>query len=157
MYGKLFVALSLVAFPAASFGLPAQARPMACSLSSNNTVDQINDNPGHLVAALSAKGIKVGAIENFGGCIRAYVTDANGVQAMAYFDPDTLQRIDLGGAAFGVPAGSTQTAANPAAVNPENIGGSLSAGRGSQNGGRSPSTTGGTNPTNPAATGNAAQ
>jgi hypothetical protein len=151
MNGKLFVALSLVAFPAASFtGLSAQARPIACSLSSNNTVDQINDDPGHLIAALNAKGIKVGSIENFGGCIRAYVTDANGVQVMAYFDPDTLQRIDVGGAAIG---GATGNAGAATAVNPENVGGSQSSGPGTRNGNRSNSTSGGTNPTNPAATG----
>jgi hypothetical protein len=144
-----------VAFPAASFtGLAAQAGPITCSLSSNNTVDQIDDDPARFVAALNAKGIKVGAIENFGGCIRAYVTDANGLQAMAYFDPDTLERVDIGGAPIGVGTGNAQTAT---AVNPDNIGGSLSAGPGSRNGNPSNSTTGGRNPTNPAATGAVSQ
>jgi hypothetical protein len=74
--------------------LPANAAPAFCNLPSSNTLDPIDDDPSALAAALAAKGTKVSGLEDFGGCIRGYVTNADGTQSMAYFDPDTLKRVD---------------------------------------------------------------
>ncbi|HEV7717741.1 MAG TPA: hypothetical protein VGO70_02070 [Arsenicitalea sp.] len=97
MNTKLLVILALVALPVSGFtGLGAQARPFVCdNFNNRDTVNAMNDGADHLIAALRAKGINVGGIEDFGGCIRAYITDANGVQVMAYFDPSTLERLDV--------------------------------------------------------------
>jgi hypothetical protein len=111
MNRKLLLALAFVAFPAASFtGLAAQAGPAFCDSPNSRVVDPINDDPAHIVAALRAKGISVGGIEDFGGCIRGYVTDSSGKQAMAYFDPDTLQRVDLNGVNIGSGTGNDTSA-----------------------------------------------
>jgi hypothetical protein len=108
MKRKLILAIALVAFPAAglsSFAAQAQSMPAACSApNSNRTTDPINSDPEHIIASLRAKGVKVSRIESFGGCIRAYVTDANGAEAMAYYNPDTLEPLDAAGAGVGAGA-----------------------------------------------------
>jgi hypothetical protein len=97
MNRKLFLVLALVALPVSGFSaVAAQARPIVCdSFNNRDTVNGMNDGADHLIAALRAKGINVGGIEDFGGCIRAYITDENGVQLMAYYDPSTLERLDV--------------------------------------------------------------
>lgn len=115
MNRKLFLVFALLALPATSFiGAGAQAAPIHCSASNNTSVDPINDDPGRFIAGLSAKGIQVGGIEDFGGCIRAYITDANGNQVMAYYDPNTLERLDTGS---GTQTGTVGAAGNGQAVN----------------------------------------
>jgi len=56
----------------------------------------INDNTDPIADELSARGYNVSGVEEWGGCIRAYVTDAHGHTSMKLFDPDTLQPINEG-------------------------------------------------------------
>jgi hypothetical protein len=132
------VVLGLVA-PAACLSLPVEAAPAACDAPSSNTLDQINEDPGHFAASLAAKGVKVNGIEDFGGCLRVYTTDANGQPIMAYYDPNTLQQINVGGTGSpiirrGLPPAASAIGVSPVQVTPK--GASSSGGRaGSQGGG----------------------
>lgn len=58
----------------------------------------IGDNAGLIAQDLSSRGYKIsGGIEDYGGCVRTYVTQPNGQKVMAFFDPTTLERIDVNG------------------------------------------------------------
>jgi hypothetical protein len=43
--------------------------------------------------SLQSAGHKVTSVEQWNGCLRGYVTNANGTTSMAYFDPDTLRQV----------------------------------------------------------------
>ncbi|HEV7717863.1 MAG TPA: PepSY domain-containing protein [Arsenicitalea sp.] len=92
------VLVALVGLSSAGFAtLPAQAAPAICNDPTNQVLDPINDDPAPIAQRLADMGVKVSGVEDFGGCIRAYVTNKDGTQSMAYFTPDTLKRIKVGG------------------------------------------------------------
>lgn len=43
--------------------------------------------------ALIDQGVAVISVEEWGGYVRAYVSNDNGGTTMAFFDPDTLQQV----------------------------------------------------------------
>jgi hypothetical protein len=112
MNRTFMLAIALVALPTAGLtvlDVQAQSVPAACSASNSRAADPVNEDPDHIAAALRAKGVNVARIESFGGCIRAYITDANGTESMAYFTPGTLEPLNGTGAAAGVTTGAGQS------------------------------------------------
>jgi hypothetical protein len=83
-----FLALSGIA-PAV---LPAQAADTS-SVPYCTGGESIADDADMIALKLQGNGVKAGGVEEWNGCVRAYITDANGHEAMAYFDPVTLQRV----------------------------------------------------------------
>jgi hypothetical protein len=77
--------------------LPVQAAPTNCSGPTSSVLRDINDYADHYALLLRDRGIPASGVESFGSCIRAYVTGPDGQQSMQYFDPDTLQQIDVEG------------------------------------------------------------
>lgn len=69
-----------------------------CDSNSTPTSDAIDDNAGEIAARLAEMGVKgVTGVDDFGNCVRAYITSPDGTTSMAYFTPDTLQRINTAG------------------------------------------------------------
>lgn len=74
------------------------AHSTICNDTSTPTTDAIDDNAGDIITRLSSMGVKgVTGVDNFGNCVRAYITNPNGTTTMAYFTPDNLHRIDVAG------------------------------------------------------------
>lgn len=91
----MFIAGTLATTIAAA--TPASAAPVICDrqevLNSNGVyVSRIEANPFHYVSVLRSMGVDAVSVEDWNGCIRAYVR-TNGGQTMQYFDPDTFQRL----------------------------------------------------------------
>lgn len=111
MNRKFLLAITLVAMPAAGLiAVDAQAQsapPAACDRPNNAAGDRTLDADS-IIANLRAKGVNASRVESLGGCIRAYVTDANGAETMAYYHPDTLEPIGTAGTAA-APGGPTTT------------------------------------------------
>lgn len=89
MIAGLFAATGLAGITAAA---PASAAPLngggvpSCSSSTD-----INQNSDQIRLQLRGEGYDVNQVEEWNGCVRAFVQSANGGEHMAYFDPDTLQ------------------------------------------------------------------
>lgn len=81
-----FATVSLVAV-----SMPAQAdtkAAAACDVSYSAA-----DNETAITQLLGQKGLKVAGVDEWNGCVRAYVTQADGSVGMAYFDPLTLNQV----------------------------------------------------------------
>ena len=57
----------------------------------------IESNAPAILASLQQKGVNAQDVSDWGGCVRADVIKKDGSTAMEFFDPDTLQRLDLNG------------------------------------------------------------
>jgi hypothetical protein len=90
----IFAVTGLAGIAAAA---PASAAPLSPVPSCSSTTD-INQNVDLIRLQLQGAGYDVDRVEEWNGCVRAYVEDANGGgQHTAYFDPDTLQLITANG------------------------------------------------------------
>ncbi|GGF32783.1 hypothetical protein GCM10011321_25020 [Youhaiella tibetensis] len=100
MFTRLTLAAIAVA-GCAGLALPAQAATtpvkaaddMAACYNTGNSKD-INDDTEAIAARLGEHGYNVSGVEEWGSCIRAYVTDSHGRTSMELFDPDTLKPIN---------------------------------------------------------------
>jgi hypothetical protein len=98
----LTLAGSLLTLPAMAASPPAGGvfAPVICG--SGNDVgasndDWVKDSAALIAGELAAKGYSASRIENFGGCVRATIKNADGTSSMAYFTPDHLDRINVAG------------------------------------------------------------
>ena len=81
-----FATVSIVAVAAPAF---AESGPgVYC-----DTGVSIKDNETTIAQALAGKGVSVSGIEEWNGCVRAYVTNADGSTSMAFYDPLSLQQV----------------------------------------------------------------
>ena len=89
---KLLI-LPFLAFAALPAAMPAQAASIGTSTPFCTGGDSITDDADMIALKLQGDGVNVSNVEEWNGCVRAYVTRNDGSQAMVYFDPDTLQQI----------------------------------------------------------------
>jgi hypothetical protein len=76
---------------------PASAAPLGSVPYCSSDAD-INGNTAGIKQQLRGYGYDVQSVEEWNGCVRAYVANPNGAgEHMAYFDPDTLQLITTTG------------------------------------------------------------
>ena len=98
---KLIVA-GLVAITGIA-GIAAAAPASAASLNRSSVPycqsdASIDANSASIKQTLRGLGYNVNSVEEWNGCIRAFVENSNGRgEHMAYFDPDTLELITPGG------------------------------------------------------------
>lgn len=91
-----FVATGFAGLAAAA---PASAAPLSGgSVPSCSSTTDINQNVDQIRLQLQGAGYDVNQVEEWNGCVRAYVANANGAgEHTAYFDPDTLELITTNG------------------------------------------------------------
>ncbi|MEQ1769009.1 MAG: hypothetical protein ABL879_04155 [Devosia sp.] len=95
-----FIAAGVVAL--ASFGamaVPSIAAPSStayCIGGTSSNIDLARDS-NRILAQLRADGVDATQLGMFGDCLKAYVTDKDGTQKIAYFDPTTLEQIPADG------------------------------------------------------------
>ncbi len=58
-----------------------------------DTDTDVTGNVDVIAQNLGTRGYDVSAVDEWGGCARAYVTNASGSQEMVFFDPDTLKEV----------------------------------------------------------------
>jgi len=90
------MALSLAFAGLASAGPVMAASVASCrsdqiELSNGQMVSRIEYNADTIAMQLRQRGYNVDQVEDWGGCIKAFVDDAGGGSHIAFFDPDTLQ------------------------------------------------------------------
>ena len=92
---------------AAGFAILAAAAPAFATSTSSCRDEQVHDLDGNLVSEvdlnaptillrLREKGIDATSVDDWGGCARADVRQSNGQTIIAFFDPDTLERLTPG-------------------------------------------------------------
>ncbi len=98
---KLLIAVLLTSVGYAGIGLAAAtpaaaAQAVAAPMQSfcDGTYADINANKDEITQRLSEKGINATSIEEWNGCVRAFVQNANGHESMVLLDPTTLQPIN---------------------------------------------------------------
>ncbi len=96
---KTFIAASLALTSIVAVSLPAQAAKGDTAVPYCDSSVDISANADTILQQLDAKGVKATSVEDWNGCVRAFIVNPNGSQGMAFFDPDTLQPVKLGTAA----------------------------------------------------------
>ena len=81
-----FASVSLIAI-----AVPAQAAGTVC-----DTDYSVADNADSIIQRLDEKGVAVQSVENWDGCVRAYVTKADGTTGMVIYDPVYLSPVSEG-------------------------------------------------------------
>lgn len=56
--------------------------------------EDVAKNPDLYADLLRSEGFKVSGVTEWGGCIRAFMTDASGHTSMVFFDPLTLKELN---------------------------------------------------------------
>jgi hypothetical protein len=92
---KSLILASVALLSLGALALPAQAKTAAVA-SANSILTCDTDTLSHndesnIASQLRAKGVNVSSVDAWHGCARAFVTRADGSQAMQFYDPDTLQ------------------------------------------------------------------
>lgn len=96
---KTLIAASFATMTLAAVAMPASAtEPLTAACSTTDY--SISANAGEIAANLANLGYDVSGVEEWNGCVRAYVTHADGSTGMAYFNPLTLEQV--GGDSAGV-------------------------------------------------------
>lgn len=57
--------------------------------------EDVAKNPDRYADLLRGEGYDVSGVTEWGGCIRAFMTDASGHQSMMFFDPLTLKELGV--------------------------------------------------------------
>ena len=86
----LLLASSIPAAQAASI---AECRSQQEVLADGTVTTEINANAQDYMLRLRHRGLNVDYVEDWGGCVKASVTDPNGHSHFLFFDPDTLQQL----------------------------------------------------------------
>lgn len=89
---KTLIAASFATLTLVAVAVPASAAEpltVACS----TTDYSITDNESSIAANLANLGYDVSGVEEWSGCVRAYITNADGSTSMAYFNPLTLEQV----------------------------------------------------------------
>jgi hypothetical protein len=98
---RILVCLAIAAAAAAPAAIwsagPATAAPMICDhITTTNDhgrrVSDIDANPQRYIAALRDRGVITNRVEDWNGCVRAYVETPSGTH-MQYYDPETFARV----------------------------------------------------------------
>jgi hypothetical protein len=93
---KLLIAALISGTGFAGIALAAATPAAAASTGTfcDGNYADIDANKSEITQRLSEEGIKATSIEEWNGCVRAFVENANGTQTMVLLDPDTLQPIN---------------------------------------------------------------
>lgn len=87
---KTLLATGFATLTLAAVAVPASAaEPLAAACST--TGYSISDNETAITAGLAEQGYDVSGVEEWSGCVRAYIVNADGSTSMAFFDPLTLR------------------------------------------------------------------
>lgn len=97
MYARFALAL-IAAAGLAGVTLPSQAAvtspgSTAVCFNADHTRQDITNDSQAIIARLAEHGYDASAVEAWGGCIRAYLTDPEGHTSMQLFDPDTMKPV----------------------------------------------------------------
>lgn len=87
---KLLVAPLLALAAIVPAVLPAQAQTSNQSVPFCTGGEDISADADLYAMKLRANGIDASSVDEWNGCLRAYVTTASGERQMMLFDPDTL-------------------------------------------------------------------
>lgn len=93
---KILMTVAAAGLALSAAALPAQASTLAASTVSPATCDATYSVRHHEFAieqGLKSEGYNVSSVNDWNGCVQAFVTKADGTQAMAYFDPLTLKPV----------------------------------------------------------------
>lgn len=91
------VAAAVALLSIAATALPASAAVVACDsgrvLDDNGRqISRVQANARQIAQELRRRGVNTDRVEDWNGCIRAYVTEG-GHTSMQYFEPDTFRRL----------------------------------------------------------------
>lgn len=92
---KLFITIAAAGLVLGA-ALPAQANTLAANTVSPTSCDASYPVRHHEFAieqGLKREGYNVSSVNDWNGCVQAFVTRADGSQAMAFFDPLTLKPV----------------------------------------------------------------
>lgn len=83
---------------ALAIALPASAAPLFCDPPHQEYVDgklvsPISAHPERYIELLREHGVDAVRVEEWSGCLRAYVPQPDGTDQMQFFDPSTFQRL----------------------------------------------------------------
>ena len=94
MLRKKFLLLAATGLLLASSIPAAQAASIAeCRSQQEVLADGTVTNAQDYMLRLRHRGLNVDYVEDWGGCVKASVTDPNGHSHFLFFDPDTLQQL----------------------------------------------------------------
>lgn len=89
----LIAVLGVTGFAAGPSAAATPAFAVACDGGRQN--EDVAKNPDHYANLLRGEGYDVSGVTEWGGCIRAFMTDASGHQSMVFFDPLTLKELGV--------------------------------------------------------------
>lgn len=90
---KFAVAAAFAGLSLAAVALPAQAASPSGTMVACDATTSIANNDTAIIQALANHGVKASSVEDWNGCIRAYVTNPDGSTTMSFYDPSTLQQV----------------------------------------------------------------
>ncbi|KKC35327.1 hypothetical protein WH87_17280 [Devosia epidermidihirudinis] len=90
---KFAAAAAFAGLSLAAVAMPAQAASSVGTMVACDSTTSISDNDTAIINALANRGVNVSSVEDWNGCIRAYVTKPDGTVGMQFFDPSTLQQV----------------------------------------------------------------
>jgi hypothetical protein len=89
---KTLIAAAVATMSLAAVALPAHAdQPLTVACDVSNV--SIQDNETTIAMQLQQQGYDVSGVDEWAGCVRAFVTKADGTTGMAFFDPNSLKLV----------------------------------------------------------------
>ncbi|MFK4810566.1 PepSY domain-containing protein [Devosia neptuniae] len=93
---KLFMTIAAAGLALGAAALPAQANTLSA-----NTVSPVSCDTSYSVRhhefgieqGLKREGYNVSSVNDWNGCVQAFITKTDGSQTMAFFDPLTLKPV----------------------------------------------------------------
>ncbi|GLQ10897.1 hypothetical protein GCM10007913_28290 [Devosia yakushimensis] len=93
---KILMTLAAAGLVLGGAALPAQANTLAANTVSPTSCDATYSVRHHEFAieqGLKREGYNVSSVNDWNGCVQAFVTGADGHSTMAFFDPVTLKPV----------------------------------------------------------------
>jgi hypothetical protein len=93
---KILMTVAAAGLALGAAALPAQASTLAANTVSPATCDSTYTVRHHEFAieqGLKNEGYNVSSVNDWNGCVQAFITKTDGSQAMAFFDPLTLKPV----------------------------------------------------------------
>lgn len=89
---KTLIAAAIATMSLAAVAVPAYAaQPLTAVCDTSNV--SIQDNTTTITMQLEQQGYDVSGVDEWAGCVRAFVTKADGSTGMAFFDPNSLKLV----------------------------------------------------------------
>lgn len=93
---KIAMTLAAAGLALGAAALPAQANTLAANTVSPTSCDATYSVRHHEFAieqGLKREGYNISGVNDWNGCVQAFITRADGSQGMAFFDPVTLKPV----------------------------------------------------------------